>query len=771
MATEDPMTSTSGQGNQRKRPRWRRGLMITAQLLLGLGLGAVIAEIAFMQRDDGAFPHVNFYLPDPELGVRLEPGATMRFQLRNNPLSTIHVNSRGFRGADWPAAADNEVIVVGDSQVFGLGVEDDATFSAGLAGRSGRPVRNAGVPTYGPQEYLATARELLAERRAKVVVVALNFVNDPFEIDRPNRERHAVWDGWAVRSETAPAAVSEFPGRRWLFSKSHAVYALRRWLHERGTARAPESVELGDPVDLGTPSEGGLHDLVSASQSARADVASAQQEAAKQLAASQQRAQSIDGEIATKRDSLDKLVTRATQYQFDREDHEIARGRPGDIVVQDLGEASRSVVLTAAMIRDAARKRDEHLKTILRDEQRKGKSEAQDLLKAEETLLAERQALRLRIAAGIPEIPRPPSHFHAYLQEFKALCDQHGAELVVVALPIDVQVSGEEWAKYGVTDAPDMQDSLVLIDDLIADASALGLRALDATAALRTAEPGAFLDHDIHMTAKGHAALADALAAALVAPLVRPLVRPGPGLPEGRSFVPTDAEWRAAGEVLVKGSSAAGCKTQIVREWLRVQCRRQKTEDSLDGLELREGQSPATMIMRTNDALSLVTPMTTGAPITAVLRWKNKARELAIRWPADAEGKPKFVGTLTDLEDKTSPPAQPLDPAVAELCRCHAERSGENFCANTGDEDEYVDCRSGCSLMWGDLRLAAACTAAFPGCDARLACVQNDPIFAPACPDGQVHAFSSNACFTACDAAHPCTAGKCEDWQGGGVCV
>ncbi|MBA3546943.1 MAG: hypothetical protein H0T76_10710, partial [Nannocystis sp.] len=139
------MAPTNGQNT--KRPLWRRGLMISAQLLLGLGLGAVIAEIAFMQRDDGAFPHVNFYVPDPELGVRLEPGASMRFQLRQNPLSTIHVNSRGFRGSEWPAARDNEVIVVGDSQVFGLGVEDDATFSAGLAGRSHRPVINAGVPT------------------------------------------------------------------------------------------------------------------------------------------------------------------------------------------------------------------------------------------------------------------------------------------------------------------------------------------------------------------------------------------------------------------------------------------------------------------------------------------------------------------------------------------------------------------------------------------------------------------------------------------------
>ena len=33
--------------------------------------------------------------------VRLEPGASMRFQLRTNPLTTIRVNSRGFRGGAW----------------------------------------------------------------------------------------------------------------------------------------------------------------------------------------------------------------------------------------------------------------------------------------------------------------------------------------------------------------------------------------------------------------------------------------------------------------------------------------------------------------------------------------------------------------------------------------------------------------------------------------------------------------------------------------------
>ena len=179
----------------KQRSRGRRALVIGVQVLVGLSIGAGVAEYAFDRRDDGAFPHVNFYVADPELGVRLEPGASMRFRLRQNPLSTIHVNSRGYRGDEWPAPAATDVLVVGDSQVFGLGVEDDATFASRLAATSGRTVINAGVPTYGPREYLAVARELLVERKLASVVVVLNFVNDPFELERPNRERHTVWDG------------------------------------------------------------------------------------------------------------------------------------------------------------------------------------------------------------------------------------------------------------------------------------------------------------------------------------------------------------------------------------------------------------------------------------------------------------------------------------------------------------------------------------------------------------------------------------------------
>ncbi len=62
----------------------------------------------------------------------------------------------------------------------------------------------------------------------------MNMANDLFEASRPNRERHVVWDGCAVRKETAPSSVTSFPGRDFLYQQSHAFFALRRFLYDRG---------------------------------------------------------------------------------------------------------------------------------------------------------------------------------------------------------------------------------------------------------------------------------------------------------------------------------------------------------------------------------------------------------------------------------------------------------------------------------------------------------------------------------------------------------
>jgi hypothetical protein len=180
------------------------------------------------------------------------------------------------------------------------------------------------------------------------------------------------------------------------------------------------------------------------------------------------------------------------------------------------------------------------------------------------------------------------------------------------------------------------------------------------------------------------------------------------------------------------------------------------------------------MVMRTADGLSLVTPMTTGAadhrPPPLEERGPRPRDPLARR----PEGKPKFTGTSSTSRTSLAP-RRNHSTAIAALCACHApSATASEFCAEPRRSDEYArapPASRAAATMWGDQRLAAACLAAFTECDERLACVQNDPLFAPACPEGQVHAFASNACFAVCDAPTPAPPAPAPPWHGGSVCV
>ncbi|HSO34554.1 MAG TPA: hypothetical protein VLT33_18600, partial [Labilithrix sp.] len=112
------MTEATSEPPPAKRPR--RLLRNAIRVGLGLGLGLVIAEVAFSVRDHGAFPHLNIYVEDAQRGVRLRPGATEKISFSNNPVTSVRINDEGYRGPAWPAPAADEVVVVGDSQVFGL---------------------------------------------------------------------------------------------------------------------------------------------------------------------------------------------------------------------------------------------------------------------------------------------------------------------------------------------------------------------------------------------------------------------------------------------------------------------------------------------------------------------------------------------------------------------------------------------------------------------------------------------------------------------------
>jgi hypothetical protein len=718
-------------------------------ILLGVVIGVGIAEAIFWWRDDGAFPHVNFYLPDRELGVRLEPGASMRLGFQDNPVTEMHVNSAGYRGAELGEARDDEILVVGDSQVFGLGVNDGETFSAKLAERTNRPVVNGGVPTYGPLEYTAVVREMLERRRPKTIVYVLNMANDWFEYDRPNRVRHAVWDGWAVRAETAPETITEFPGRKWLFRSSHLVYAIRQlWWQSRPDPGADEPRS-----DDGFASEGTWRDLVDDGGRAAVRHASADRDLRAKTVEQRTRLAQLELALGAVEDRLDQAILASETLSND--DYlrlRSARGYPGDIVSEDGVEEGREIALTARIIRFGVTYR-RSMEARLASE----RAEVSELVTRRDDLARAREGVR----SAAPEPEHVQSVLAERLAEVKALADEHGAELVVVALPLDVQVDAREWAKYRGREPIDMAPTLVLLTDLVETAQRMGVRALDATEALRAAGEGAFLRGDIHLTAKGHEAVANALAETLAGP--PPLRHPSAGLPEGRTRVPGPDEWLRTREAIVRGSSRAGCETIRYAEWLRISCLKGRTNVPT-GVTLVSGGHGETMTLVTDEATTFIAPIFAGDELTADFHFADRTQRLRVSWPAEApepsmyfeEGRPSEQPSLVESDE------------ARRLCECHIEVYDEKSC-EVAQGWPTGECTSTCATVYGEP--SAECFAAYrDDCLALLRCVRGETIASPPCARGRANAGGTNQCFALCDDAHACPNGTCEPWQGAGIC-
>lgn len=726
----------------RTKPRWRGFVRHGGRVLLGLALGIVVTEVVFRWRDGGAFPHLNFYVEDAERGVRLRPGATERIRFSNNPISSVRINAEGYRGADWPPPGADEVVTVGDSQVFGLGVEEGETFSAVLQSALGgkRLVRNLGVPTYGPREYNAALEEALAKRPATLVVYTVNIANDLFEANRPNRDRHAVWDGWAVRKETAPSSVTSFPGRSFLYSQSHAFYALRRWMYDRGP-----KVDEG-----GFASEGTWRDIGEAATLAGRERSAAEEETARLERIHQREIEyAKDGVTAADQAVEDKLLyasplLRDGDFDYDKGGlpkeaiYRAAKLSPGDIVTTHNAESSRDARVNAEEIRRGA---------LLRIAVEKEARRQAELSRDKETLglFARRDELEKKVAtlqAAVPAKVEALSPLAPALREAKAICDKHGARLFVVALPIDVQVSSAEWAKYGAKPV-DMEPSKVLLADIVVAARSVGADGLDATAALSAAEPGAFLDGDIHMTPKGHKALGEAIAKAIVTPHFDV---PRAGLPPARSRAPRPEEWTPSTEIAVRESDPAGCETKKVREWLGIFCRHKGGAKGVivsKGSEVVAGSVPGASV--------LIAPVIRGQSVKATFVFEGTTREFTVDVPDAPEG--AVIGF--DKPALGTPALPPKNPHTDALCTCFAAKFPGQSCAKAATTVADADCA----------------TTYASDCEKLIACSSGDPAAPPKCREGSAAAGAFGRCHALCSAEVGCTAGKCTEWQGGRVCM
>lgn len=730
--------------------RTRRVAQNAARVVLGLGLGLAITEAVFWFRDGGAFPHVNVYVEDAERGVRLRPFATEKIRFSKNPITHLRINSEGYRGGEYPPASPSveEVIVVGDSQVLGLGVEENETFSAALQRSLGERtlVRNLGVPTYGPPEYNAVVAEALAKRPAKTVVYVVNIANDLFEATRKNKDRHAVWDGWAVRKETAPASTTKFPGRGLIYTESHAVFALRGYFYDR-------SAKVGAQ---GFASEGGWQDIGDAAKSAHDDRTAAEAEQARLAAMRDAQIKYAEDHANMAAKSLDSKVIGDAPYDELRDEHfdwdnpsfvpkealfEASRLSPGDIVAAQNGESSRDVKVNAEHIRRGALIRLAIEKKARERAMKKNDKEILDAFAKRDD--AEKKAAELR--STLPPKLVPFSPLTPALRDVKATCDKYKARLVVVALPVDVQVSKEEWKKYGVAPV-DMEPTKILNEDVVVAARAMGAEGLDAFNALSEAEPGAFLDGDLHMTPKGHKAVGEAIAKVLAAPR---LAIPSEGIPGDRSWLPRPEEWAPNTEINVRESDPAACETKRLREWLGVFCRAKGGAKGVlvsSGTEVLAGALPGEAI--------LIAPVIQGQDLKATFNTADGATR-------------DFIVKVTEPENPEIGFTKPI-PARADIPGPSPEAGA--FCACFKQQNPGKECSQSTILPNAD------CTRTYGGDCARvLACSNGDPKALPECPPGQARAGAAQRCMPLCSTDPslnlPCKSGKCTAWRGGQVCM
>ena len=668
--------------------------------LAGLAVGVALVEGVFSLRDHGAFPHLNVYRADERLGVRLRPGATERISFSKNPVSRVRVNAQGYRGADWPTRADRELFVVGDSQAFGLGVDEADAFAWRLGRALGRPVANGAVPTYGPEEYDAVLAEELPRRRPTTVLYTVNLANDLFEAAHPNATRHAVWDGWAVRKETAPARVGSFPGRALLFRDSHAFFALRGlWFRTGG----------GDEWGR-VPSEGGWRDLLRTGQSVlderrRLEEATSAERHRRDtaLAAKRVEAQKLDAELGK------ALHEKLDDFEIGPGTLRAVRANPGDIVRVYYGEGSAPVPALAEQIKEAAedRRRFEERLKELHDR------ETLDKLARRDALDDEVRVLRAGPAAAQVHARSP---LYAHLQRAKALCDENGAELVVVVLPLDVQVAKAEWAKYGAVDAVDLTGTRILADDVLAMAAELGARTVDAWPALAAAEPGAFLLGDLHMSGKGHAAVAEAIRHALEQP--RAVLAKLPPLPFGRSAPPAPAEWGAY-PFDPSDLRRYGCAASRAREWVRFVCKGAR-------ISVVEPGRAQPLVVNTDDAGTLIAPTLEGDRWSARIVGKRTG-QLRIDWPL---GEPDFEAYLYDAKPPRVVPAPTAEERA--LCACHKAETGAADCLELTGAAE-----PGCARAYAT------------DCRPLLACARGDAASPPACAPGETVTDVTHRCVAA----------------------
>lgn len=212
----------------RARRSWLQALAVAGGLLIA----AAIAEVAFrccwpLPAWFAEFQQAGMYVDAGNGHVALRPGYRGTLEVEGRT-TTVAISSAGLRGPELRSKQPGErrVLVVGDSLVWGYGVEVDEALPARLevalrdAGCGSAVTLNAGVPGYGSKHMAAHLGRLWRRLDADVAVVCGYLGNDAMDDVIPERTVYAglmLQGAWARLVRDSWRARLMYRSRAWLW--------------------------------------------------------------------------------------------------------------------------------------------------------------------------------------------------------------------------------------------------------------------------------------------------------------------------------------------------------------------------------------------------------------------------------------------------------------------------------------------------------------------------------------------------------------------------
>ena len=234
--------------------------LLQSLMLVAVGLAAAVLMMEGLLRAFPSLLPVELHLalvdrgvPHPAIGNLPEPNSTGTIWTRDFKI-THRVDEFGFRNAGaWPERPD--VAVIGDSLVFGYGVEINDAWPQRLAAMTGKTVINLGLIGAGPQQYLRIYETFARERRPRWLVIGFFASNEFWDAQQYDRWLASGAGGnymeWRDFGRPGAEQVGTWKTDLYLWLRKHSHVAnlidwARRALRRRPNTDSAQLLELGE---------------------------------------------------------------------------------------------------------------------------------------------------------------------------------------------------------------------------------------------------------------------------------------------------------------------------------------------------------------------------------------------------------------------------------------------------------------------------------------------------------------------------------------------